>query len=113
MLGAGGRHRGDEGGGSNALGPSWEGVTGMSGEGGGERLAAFEPGQRNGEKQGSGAAHAKGRREGGSGSTHDAWRGGGGSGRPPWRGHSGGKRRSSDARAGEERVEGPRARGTA
>jgi hypothetical protein len=34
MLGAGGRHRGDEGGGNNALGPSWEGVTGMSGEGG-------------------------------------------------------------------------------
>jgi hypothetical protein len=34
MLGAGGRHRGDEGGGSNALGPSWEGVTGMSDEGG-------------------------------------------------------------------------------
>jgi hypothetical protein len=50
VLGAGGWHRGDEGGGGDAPGSSREGMTGTGGEGGGKCSVAFELGQRNGEK---------------------------------------------------------------
>jgi hypothetical protein len=105
MLGAGGRHRGDEGGGNNALGPSWEGVTGMSGEGGSAwRRLNLDKGM--GKNRGQARRTLK-EEERGAVAQRATRGGGGGSGRPPWRGHSGGKRRSNDARAGEERVEGP------
>jgi hypothetical protein len=71
--------------------------------------AAFESGPRKWGKQSPGAAHAKGRRE--RGEVKRARCVEGGSGRPVWRGRYRGGRRLGDALAGEERVEGPRARG--